>query len=305
MNARKRFGVDWRLAALMSLLLTTAVSAGIEASAYVREIEKARAERRENLTRADGWLTLIGLCFLEPGSNSIGSAPDNRIVLPKGPAHLGTVILSPAGRVSITTNPAADVKVDGREVLGAPLVVEGREPPTLVTTGTLTLYAIERGGRLALRVRDSESERRVNFAGIDYFPIDPAWRIEARWEDFPRAKEVTFRNILGQESTALVPGKAVFEKDGRTFELLPLVEAVNEPLMFVISDLTSGDETYEAARFVYADPPRGGKIVLDFNEALNPPCAFTPFATCPLPPKENQLPIAVRAGEKKYRGEHE
>ena len=213
--------------------------------------------------------------------------------------------LVPDGAVYLSVNPEADVLVGGRQVLRAKLEEEGERSGTQVTSGTLSFFVIDRGGRKALRVKDRDSLRRKDFVGLDYFPIDPSWRIEAAWVDFEKPKEVVIANILGQESPALIPGKAVFTRAGQTFELLPLVEGADEPLLFVISDLTSGTETYPAARFVYADPPRRGKLMLDFNEAVNPPCAFTPFATCPLPPKENRLPIAVTAGEKKYRGSAE
>lgn len=277
----------------------------VDEAAYRAGIIARRAERVERLTRADGWLTLIGLHFLDAGDNRVGTAPDNRIVLASGPEHLGTAVLREDGRVTMTLNPAADARVGGRQVLSVSLDEQGAYGPTVITCGSLSLFVIERGGRKALRVRDSEAPRRRQFAGIEYFPIDPSWRIEARWVPFDTARRITMQNILGQESPALVLGKAVFERDGQTLELLPLIENPEEPLFFVIADQTSGEETYAAARFVYAEPPRDGKVILDFNEALNPPCAFTPFATCPLPPKENRLPIAVRAGEKTYRGKHD
>jgi uncharacterized protein (DUF1684 family) len=277
----------------------------VDTAAYEAEVLAHRAQRLDRLTRPDGWLSLIGLYFLKAGENSIGSARENSIVLPKGPAHLGSVSLTPDGAVYASLNPGAGARVDGREVLRAKLEATEERTPTLVTCDTLSLFAIERGGRMALRVKDSESERRRDFLGLDYFPIDPSWRIEARWIEFDHPREVMIANVLGQESPAIIPGKAVFPRNGQTFELLPLIEGVDEPLFFVISDATSGKETYPAARFVYADPPRHGTLILDFNEAVNPPCAFTPFATCPLPPKENRLPIAVTAGEKKYAGSAE
>jgi uncharacterized protein (DUF1684 family) len=226
-------------------------------------------------------------------------------VLAKGPAHLGTVVLGESGKVTVTLNPAAEALVDGVSRLSAELDEGRRGKPTLVSCGTVSFFLIDRGGKKALRVKDSESERRVHFLGIDYFPIDPAWRIEAKWVAFERAKEIPITNILGQTSPALVLGKAVFERDGKTIELLPIQESPTADLFFVIADATSGNETYAAARFLYAEPPENGKVLLDFNRAQNPPCAFTPFATCPLPPKENRMPIAVKAGEKKYRGAHE
>ncbi|MEO6001839.1 MAG: DUF1684 domain-containing protein [Opitutus sp.] len=296
------FGSLIRTLTAFTCTVTAVAANDAKESGYVRAVTAARAERLQRLTKADGWLSLVGLYFLRAGENRIGTGAENAIVLSTGPAHLGTVTLEPDGSVYIAVNPGADVLVDGRQVLRAKLEEEGERNGTQVTSGSLSFFVIERGGRKALRIKDRNSARRHDFAGVDYFPIDPSWRIEAKWVDFDRSKEVTIANILGQEETALIPGKAVFEREGRTFELLPLVEGVDEPLLFVISDLTSEKETYAAARFVYADPPRGGKIILDFNEAVNPPCAFTPFATCPLPPKENRLPIAVNAGEKKYRG---
>lgn len=273
---------------------------------YAKDIEAQRAARVDALTKPDGWLTLIGLYFLEPGATRIGSAPDNQIVLAKAPPHLGTVTLSADGHAAITLNPSTGAHIDGRIVLSAELD-DGHlgNPVTKVTSGTLTFYLIDRGGRKALRVKDSDAERRAHFPGLDCFPIDPSWRIEAEWVPFDQPREVPIRNILGQVEPALVPGQAVFKKDGHTYALLPLIEGVDEPLFFVFADATSGHETYEAARFLYADPPQHGKLVLDFNLAQNPPCAFTPYATCPLPPKENHLPIAVTAGEKKFRGGHD
>ena len=162
---------------------------------------------------------------------------------------------------------------------------------------------MQRGEELYLRVKDSASDRRKHFTGLDYFPLDPAWRIEAQWVSFDPVRQVNITNVLGQVSPAPVPGKAVFTREGRTFELLAIDEGADEPLFFVLSDQTSGAETYAASRFLYAERPKDGKIVLDFNRAENPPCAFTPFATCPLPPKENQLALRVTAGEKVYRGE--
>jgi uncharacterized protein (DUF1684 family) len=288
---------------LVSLMLPV-LRAEEPAPDYVTEVESWREARTARLISPNGWLSLIGLHFLDEGENAVGADADNDIVLAAGPESLGTVVLEESGRVLLRVTPGAGVKVDGREVLSAELVPEGRGPTTVVSAGTMSFYVIVRGEKYGLRVKDSESPRRKNFAGIDYFPIDPSWRIAADWVPFPEPREVMIGNILGQESPALVLGKVVFERDGRTFELLPLQETLGEPLFLIIADATSGQETYGAARFVYADPPVDGKVVIDFNQAINPPCAFTPFATCPLPPKENVLPIAVTAGEKDYAGEH-
>lgn len=290
---------------LCCLGLALAAAGGLYAGAYEEELNAERAARAQRLTAPDGWLSLIGLHFLGTGDNTVGSAPDNQVVLAAGPARLGNVVVDASLRARLQVSPGVEVRVNGAPVLSADLGDGRTGRPVTVTSGTVSAFVIERGGRLALRVRDTESKRRREFAGIDYFPTDPAWRIEATWEPFPRPREVPIKNILGQESKALVLGRAVFTRDGHTIGLLPLQESPDDPLFFVISDLTSGAETYAAARFLYADPPRDGRVVLDFNRAINPPCAFTPFATCPLPPKENELPIAVTAGEKDYRGAHD
>ncbi len=285
--------------------LTAALLPAAEDADYVSEVNVARTQREQRLTAPDGWLSLIGLHFVSPGENSIGSAKDNAIVLAAGPAYLGVVRLADDGNVKLLVNPGVEVSVKGQPVFATDLGDGRQEHAVTAVTGTMSFYVIDRGGRKALRVKDSESKRRTHFQGIDYFPIDPVWRIEAEWVPFDRPREVPIRNIIGQVSPALVLGKAVFTRDGHTLELLPIQESPEDELFFVISDLTSGDQTYAAARFLYADPPRDGKVVLDFNRAVNPPCAFTPFATCPLPPPENQLPIAVTAGEQDYHGGHE
>jgi len=241
---------------------------------------------------------------LKDGENSVGSAKDNDVVLAKGPAHLGKVTLGEHERVAIALAPDADARIDGRAIMTGELFWQSGRP-TLVSAGPVSFFVIDRSGKKALRVKDREAEGRTHFLGLDYFPIDSAWRIEAQWVEFDEPRHVPITNILGQTSPAVVRGKAVFERDGKKFELLPIDEGPGEPLFFVISDTTSGNETYGAARFVYADAPDNGKVILDFNRAENPPCAFTAFATCPLPPKENRLPFAVTAGEKNYRGGHE
>lgn len=292
-----------RLCALPLLLATPLVAGDFE-----NELAAWRADRVARLTAPDSWLSLIGLHWLKPGENSVGSAEDNSIRLAAGPAYLGQVTLEADGRVIFVAAPGSLAASDGAPVpgsnFGAVELSYRSGKPTLVTAHTVSFLVIQRGEKLGLRVRDSESPRRVNFVGIDYFDADPAWRIEADWVAFESPREIPITNMLGQTSPAKVPGKAVFTRDGQTIELLPMAESATEPLFFVISDGTSGEETYDAARFVYAVPPKDGKVILDFNRAQNPPCAFTPFATCPLPPKENRMTIRVTAGERKYRGEH-
>ncbi|MDP2136353.1 MAG: DUF1684 domain-containing protein [Candidatus Didemnitutus sp.] len=296
-----------RLAFALTVLATAVVP--LPADEFTESLETWRAERVTRLTAPDGWLSLIGLHWLQPGENTVGSAEDASIRLGTGPAYLGTVELTTAGEVLFTAAPGAMASVARGTLRNAKTETfelnykEGR--PSVVSAHSLSFFVIQRGDKLGLRVRDAESDRRRNFVGIDYFKADPSWRIEAQWVAFPTPREIPITNILGQSSPAKVPGKAVFTRDGQTFELLPVAESADEELFFIIGDATSGEETYGAARFVYAAPPRDGKVILDFNRALNPPCAFTPFATCPLPPKENRLPIRVTAGEKNYRGQHD
>ena len=284
----------------LTLLLSTG---GVQADDYAQELAVERAERVRRLTAPEGWLSLIGLHFLTPGENTVGRAPENKVVLAAGPARFGTMVLAEDGSVRLQVTPGVEALVNDEPVLSVNLGDGRTGRPVSVVCGTMSIHVIERGGQRALRVKDSASERRSRFAGIGYFPVDRSWRIEAAWEPFDQPREVPIKSILGQESKALVLGRAVFTRDGRTLALLPLQESPDETLFFILSDLTSGGETYGAARFLYADPPQDGKVVLDFNRAINPPCAFTPFATCPLPPKENQLPVDVTAGEKDYRGE--
>jgi uncharacterized protein (DUF1684 family) len=269
---------------------------------YRLEIEHWRAQRIARLTAPDGWLSLAGLHWLEPGANTLGSASDNAIVLAKAPAHLGVIEWRADDALVLQLADASGARVDGETKTEA-ILHDDREPdPTRVSFGSVNFIVIERGGRKALRVWDSEAETRTRFGGIESFPVDPSWRVVADWIPFDPPQTLETANVIGQMERYPVPGKAVFERDGRRHELLPVIEVPGDTQLFLIfADGTSGRETYGAARFLYADPPCGGKIVLDFNKAYNPPCAFTAFATCPLAPPENRLDLRVTAGEKKYR----
>lgn len=272
---------------------------------YTKSIMDWRAARVARLTVPDGWLTLIGRHPLAPGANTVGTAPDNSIRLAAGPPYLATVTLGADRRVTLAPVPSAIMEIDGTRVRAATALDYQGEKPTRVTFGTANFYVMPRGDSLYLRVRDTTAATLRDFAGIDHFPIDPAWRIAADWVPFDPPRQVNITNMIGVTEPAPVPGKAVFTRDGRTVGLLPIDEG-GDNLFFVLTDLTAGEETYEASRFLYAPRPKPGesKIILDFNRLQNPPCAFTEFATCPLPPKENQMPFPVRAGEKAYRGKH-
>ncbi|MEO5829035.1 MAG: DUF1684 domain-containing protein [Rhodanobacter sp.] len=276
---------------------------------YKQSIERWHAGRVERLTAADGWLSLIGLAWLKQGANRVGSAPDNDIVLTAGPAHLGVVTLGADGHMQIVLDKDSHATIDGKAISAATLVDDGHVAanvvPTRVAFGTASFYAIDRDGRKGLRVKDSEASSRKHFLGIDSFPIDASWRIEASWVPAQPGETLEMGSVIGTIDKYPVPGKLEFTRDGKHFELLPVIEVPGDAQYFIVfADRTSGKETYGAARFLYIDPPKNGKVVLDFNQAYNPPCAFTPFATCPLAPPENRLDMRVTAGEKKYAGAH-
>ena len=275
---------------------------------YQQSIEQWRTARVARLTAPDGWLSLIGLEWLQEGANKVGTASDNDIILQAGPAHLGVITLDKSGQLHIKLDKNSGATIDGKSVEEATLIddahVSGNASPTKVSFGDANFYVIDREGRKALRVKDTEAATRKHFLGIDYFPIDPSWHIVADWVPFDPPHDLQIGSVIGTIDTVKVPGKAVFTRDGHTYELLPYQEEPGGELFFVLADRTSGHETYGAARFLYAALPQNGKVVLDFNKAYNPPCSFTPFATCPLAPPENRLDLRITAGEKKYRGGH-
>ncbi|HET7537259.1 MAG TPA: DUF1684 domain-containing protein [Candidatus Didemnitutus sp.] len=284
---------------LVGLLLLTSASA-LAADDYAQSIDAWRQQRIARLTAPDSWLALVGRHPLPHGMHTLGSGANSDIKLATGPARLGTITYADDGKVTLALADGVDAKIDGTDARTAELVHHG-EKPTYVHFGTANFYVMERGDQLFVRVRDTESPRRKNFPGIEYFPTDASWRIEAQWVKFDQPRTVKITNMIGQTSDEPVPGKAVFTRDGRTFELYPVDE--DGELFFIVADETNGVETYDAGRFLYSKVGPDGKVLLDFNKIYNPPCVFTPFATCPMPPKENRLQLRVTAGEKKFHGE--
>ena len=283
-----------------------ATNAGVSTDdAYRQHVEQTRKARLDRLTAPTGWLSLIGLEWLKEGKNTIGKAKDNDIVLSKTPAHLGSVTLTGAKAI-LELPPHSEAWVDGAKKTSVEMLDDSHDKPTTLTLGSLSFYLIERNGRYALRVKDSDAPSRLDFVGLDYFDIDPSWRIEAKWEAYDPPREIEEPNVLGKMDKVVVPGAAVFTRDGKTYRVEPVVETPGDKNLFLVfADKTSGHETYGAARFLYTEPPKDGKVIIDFNTAYNPPCAFTPYATCPLPTAQNRLGMRVTAGEKKYRGGHE
>jgi hypothetical protein len=258
----------------------------------------------DRLRSPGGWLTLVGLFWLDTGKNAVGSDPGNRVVLPSGkaPAFVGSIDRS-ADAVTFHASPGAGVSVDGQPVTTQALRSDADREPTLLTLGSLSFYVIRRGDRVGVRVKDSQSEARKDFHGIESFPIDPKWRVEARLEPDVPPRSIPVPNVLGSVEPGECPGALVFQIDGKTYRLDPVLEKGERDLFVIFADRTNQTQTYGAGRFLYASPPIDGRTTLDFNKAYNPPCAFTPYATCPLPPPQNRLPIRVEAGEKAY-GKH-
>jgi len=273
--------------------------------AYKKEIEKWQSDRIATLTKPDGWLSLVGLYWLNEGENRFGSAAANPIRLPanRSPLVAGTLWLE-NGRVRMTAHPAVEIKVEGSPVTSLALKDDLEAGgPTVLRFGTLLLNVIKRGDRVAARVKDTDSRTRREFKGLEYYSIDPKWRIEARFEPYQPAKIIPITNVLSMTDDEVSPGALVFDVGGTTYRVDPILEKGENDLFVIIADGTTGKETYGAGRYLYVSPAdETGKVVIDFNKAYSPPCAFTNYATCPLPPQQNRLPFRIEAGEKKYAG---
>ena len=275
-------------------------SPSIDPKAYAAEIQQWRQQRLADLTSDNGWLTLIGLFWLKEGKNTLGSDPNSDIVLPKEkvPAHAATFELA-GGGVKFETSLANTFLVEGRPVTSLPLKTDADDKPTVLSLDSITLQIIKRGDRLGVRVKDKNNPARANFKGLEYFPADLKWRINARFEPYNPPRPVPILNVLGMESNEASPGAIVFEVNGKSYRLDAITEKDEPRFFMILADDTRGKETYGAGRYLYVDPPdAGGRVIIDFNKAYSPPCAFTNYATCPLPPKQNVLPFAIEAGEK-------
>lgn len=251
-----------------------------------------RAQRLAALKAPDGWLNIVARAPLAEGETKVGSAPENDVVLPVGPAHAGRLAQDAEGGVSW-------LPADGGPALK--LALSKSKPPRF-TAGTLLLEVTTLNGENALRVRDAASEAPSRLAPIEYFPYDPSWRLRAEWVPLAAPKDLTIDTSKAAVRTQVeATHKAVFRREGVVYELLATHGSPSAP-QFVLRDLTSRDSTYPASRFLFGEEVEGGGITLDFNKAINPPCAFTEFAVCPLPPSENLLPLRIEAGEKRLRG---
>ena len=268
------------------------------------EIETWRAERQERLRGDNGWLTLVGLHWLESGENRFGADEELPVPLeaPGVAAWAGTLHLE-GDEVRIQAAPGTTLTLNDEPLSGtAVIAADSQDQPDVLGVGRLRLTVIRRGGRTAIRAKDPESEVRTGFTGIDYFDIDLSYRVEAELKPFDEPLGVEIPTVVGTTATLLVPGQVEFLLHGERRTLHPLVSEPGETsLWFIFKDRTSGKESY-GFRYLWAEVEESGKIDLDFNYAYNPPCAFTPYATCILPPKENRLDARIEAGERIYAG---
>ncbi len=309
---RCRHGLSARF--LFTIFIAVAVIAAhskAQDSSWQRDLIAWRAQHAGDLQKPDGWLALAGLEWLAPGDNSFGSAADNKLHLPEsGPAHLGVLHLE---GTTVTLAPPAGgfpqgFLIDGKAPQAQELHISANndKDDQHMTIGTLNAYVVRRASRFALRIKDAKSNALVGFHALKWYPPDEAFRVTAQWIPYDPQKRITLMTLIDTTYELPVPGAADFTLGGKTYTLEPVVE--DDPakkLFFILRDATSVTTTYGACRFLYTGlPPNGldkpGELVLDFNHLENPPCAYTPYATCPLPPPGNRLPIPLPVGEQRY-----
>jgi len=278
-------------------------------AAWQKELSEWRAKRAAGLQAPEGWLSLIGLEWLKEGDNSFGSASDNKLQIGgKGPAHIGVVRFD---KGTMRLLPPAEgfptgLLVDGQPAKEQALIADDGPNPSKLTIDKLTIIVIQRDGRYGLRIKDADAPTRTGFHGLRWYEPKAAYRVRARWIPYSPPKQLEIPTILGTVSKLPAPGAAEFTIDGQTVRLEPVLEDPSSTeLFFILRDTTSKTTTYGAGRFLYTSLPdhgltQAGELWLDFNRLINPPCAFTPYATCPLPPPQNRLSVAIPAGEQRY-----
>jgi uncharacterized protein (DUF1684 family) len=268
---------------------------------YIESIESWRKEREKNLALPHGWLATAGLFWLQPGENRMGTDSSNPIRLPVGAAPANAAIFTlDAGNVSLKTAPGVKIILGGQPITETEIPI-GDDSSEAIDLNDLKIFVLRRGERLGVRVFNPDNPNRLQFDGLDWFSVDQAYCLQAQFIPFQERKSVEIVNLLGDIEPMECPGIVEFEFRGELFRLEPVVREDGR-FWFMFCDRTNGVQTYKAGRYLFCDPPKDGLFTLDFNRAQNPPCAFTEFATCPLPPVNNRLPIEILAGERKYSG---
>lgn len=264
---------------------------------YKDSMQQWRRATEASLKADDGWLTVSGLFWLNEGTNKAGQGEDNVVQLPEGSPKVFGVFQRSAS--TITFRPAPNIRARHNGVpASAQVQMNYGAKPDLLTFQDLTLFVIKRGDQFAIRLRDRKSKMRRDFKGLHWYPVQETYRVEAKWMAYKNPRMIAIPNVLNRVDQQQSLGFAVFKLHGKEYTLEPVVEG--QQLFYIFKDLTAGKETYPAGRFLYSEAPVNGKVILDFNKAYNPPCAFTPYATCPLPPQQNRLQTRVEAGELTY-----
>jgi len=271
---------------------------------YKTEIQNWQEKRINSLTKTDGWLSLTGLFWLEEGKNSFGASEENMIIFPgkNVPAKIGYFILE-SDSVVVQILPEIEVFNESNIVKKIKMIADIDGNKTVLRLGSLSWFVLKRGDKYGIRLRDSENQALKNFKGIQNFPVNIKWRIKAKLETYDPPKKIKIPTVLGTEIEQTSPGVLVFDINNKTYRLEPTGEKSDEELFLVFGDVTNGWETYGGGRFLYVNNVDStGYTYIDFNKAYNPPCAFTDYATCPLPPAQNKIKVRIEAGEKKYEG---
>ena len=297
-------------AALVLALAPSALAADTPAAPdWQRDLLAWREKRAAALQTPEGWLSLIGLEWLKEGDNTVGSAPDNKIQIAKAPAHVAVVRLEKGGALRLLPPPGGfpkEMSVDGHPAQEQALLSDDSPNRSKLSLGGLTIIIIHRDERYGLRIKDAQAATRTGFHGLHWYAPNAAYRVHARWIPYNPPKMLDIPTVLGTVSKMPAPGAAEFTLDGQVYRLEPVLEDPQDTtLFFILRDATSKTTTYGAGRFLYTDLPdhgltQPGELWLDFNRAENPPCSFTPYATCPLPPVQNRLTVAIPAGEQRY-----
>jgi uncharacterized protein (DUF1684 family) len=274
--------ISQMLVAILALAILPVDQAG-----YRARIEQWRQQREENLKAENGWLTVAGLFWLKEGESTMGTGRANSFLLPPGSAP-----------EKVGTAPGVAVTVNGKPVATTSLTNDSAGSPDVLRIGNLSMFVIQRGSRFGVRLKDKDSAARRKFAGTHWFPVAEEYRVLAKFVPYAPPKKIAIPNVLGDVEQQDSPGYVEFTLQGRTCRLDPVSEG--DGLFFIFKDLTAGKETYPSGRFLSTGLPQNGEVVLDFNQAVDPPCAFTPYATCPLPPAQNHLPVRIEAGELRY-----